>query len=156
MIWWYPEKASRKHRSSLPAVESTMRSIRGSGKGSLGQALFKSVKSMQSRYLKVMGFGTTTGLATQVGCGTILMTPASSSLSTSDTINSSFSLLCLRRTCFIGRASSLTASLCSITSLGTPGKPDASHAKTSEFSQRKAMSALSYLSSRCAPVTSQE
>ena len=107
---------------------------------------------MQSRHLKVMGFGTTTGLATQVGCGTFLMTLASSSLSTSDMMNSSFSLLCLRRTCFIGRASLLTASLCSITSLGTPGSPDASHAKTSEFSRRKATSALSYLSVRRAPM----
>ena len=48
-----------------------------------------------------------------------------------------FSLLCFRRTCFTGRASVFTASLCSITSLGTPGKPDASHTKTSEFSRRK-------------------
>ena len=46
----------------------------------------------------------------------------------------------------------LTANLCSITSLGTPGKPDASHVKTSEFSRRKATSALSYLSLRWAPM----
>ena len=76
------------------------------------------------------------------------MTPASSSLSVSETMNSNFSLLYFRRTCFTRRASAFTASLCSITSLGTPGKPDASQAKSSEFSRRKATSALSYLSLR--------
>ena len=76
------------------------------------------------------------------------MTPASISLSTSEMMNSSFSLLCLRRTCLMGFASPLTASLCSITSLGTPGNPEASHAKTSELSQRKVTSTYSYLSVR--------
>ena len=81
-----------------------------------------------------------------------MMTPASSSLSVSVMINSNFSLLYFRRTYFIGCASVFTASLCSITSLGIPGKPDAYHAKTSEFSRRKATSALSYLSARWAPM----
>ena len=79
-----------------------------------------------------------------------MMTLACSSLSVSEMMNSSFSLLCFHRTCFTGRASALTGNLCSITSLGTPGKPDASHAKKSEFSRRKATSALSYLSARWA------
>ena len=74
------------------------------------------------------------------------MTPASSNLSDSEKMNSKFSLLCM------GRAFAFTANLCPITSLGTPGKPDASHAKTSEFSQRKATSVLSYLSARWAPM----
>ena len=64
---WARWKASRKQRSLHPTVESTMRSIHGSGNGSLGQALFRSIKLMQSRHLKVKGFGTTMGLATQVG-----------------------------------------------------------------------------------------
>ena len=80
------------------------------------------------------------------------MTAASSSLSVSETMNSNFSLLCFHRTCFTGRASVFTASLCSITSLGTPGKPDASQAKTSEFSRRKSTSTLSYLLVRWAPM----
>ena len=67
-------------------------------------------------------------------------------------MNSNFSLLCFRRTCFMKRASVLTASLCLITSLGTPGKPDTSYAKTSKFSRRKATSVLSYLSGRWAPM----
>ena len=80
------------------------------------------------------------------------MTPDSISFSTSEMMNSSFSLLCFRRTCLTGFASLLTASLCSITSLGTPGNPEASHAKTSELSRRKVMSAYSYLSVRRAPI----
>ena len=39
-----------KLRSSWPAVASTMRSIRGRGKLSLGHARLTSVKSMQSRH----------------------------------------------------------------------------------------------------------
>ena len=40
-----------KLRSSWPAVASTMRSIRGSGKLSFGDALLIYVKLMQSRHL---------------------------------------------------------------------------------------------------------
>ena len=80
------------------------------------------------------------------------MTPASISLSTSEKMNSNFSLLCFGRTCLTGFASLLTASLCSITSLGTPGNPEASHLKTSELSRRKVMSVYSYLSVRRAPM----
>ena len=80
------------------------------------------------------------------------MTLDSIILSTSEMMNSSFSLLCFHRTCLTGFASLLTASLCSITSLGTPGNPEASHAKTSELSRRKVTSAYSYLSVRRAPM----
>ena len=80
------------------------------------------------------------------------MTHASISLSTSEIMKSSFSLLCLRRTCLTGFTSLLTASLCSITSLGTPGNPEASHANTSELSQRKVTSVYSYFSVRRAPM----
>ena len=54
-------------RESFYRVLTTMSSMRGRGNGYLGQALFRSMKSMQSRSLEVIGFGTTTGLATQVG-----------------------------------------------------------------------------------------
>ena len=40
-----------KLRSSWPAVASTMKSIRGRGKLSLGHARLASAKSMQSRHL---------------------------------------------------------------------------------------------------------
>ena len=42
-----------KLRSSWPAVESTMRSIRGRGKLSFRHARLTSVKSMQSRHLLI-------------------------------------------------------------------------------------------------------
>ena len=55
-----------KLRSSWPAVASTLRSIRGRGKLSFGQALLTSVKSMQSRYLP-FAFLMKTTLASQSG-----------------------------------------------------------------------------------------
>ena len=55
-----------KLRSSWPTVASTIRSIRGRGKLSLGQALLTSVKSMQSRHL-LFAFLTRTTLAYQSG-----------------------------------------------------------------------------------------
>ena len=51
-----------KLRSSWPVVASTIRSIRGRGKLSLGLALLTSVKSMQSRHFP-FAFLTRTTLA---------------------------------------------------------------------------------------------
>ena len=62
MIWLYPEKASMKLRSSWPSVASTIKSIRGRGKLSFGQALLTSMKSMQSRHFP-FAFLTRTTLA---------------------------------------------------------------------------------------------
>ena len=45
LIWLYPEKPSMKDIKTLPAVLSTKTSMCGRGKSSLGQALFKSLKS---------------------------------------------------------------------------------------------------------------
>ena len=42
---------------------------------------------------------------------------------------------------------------CSASSLGTPGMSDGFHAKMSQFSQRKEVSAPSYAGSRLAPIT---
>ena len=58
-----------KLRSSWPAVASTIRSIRGKGKLSFGQALLTSVKSIQSRHL-LFAFLTRTTLANQSGYST--------------------------------------------------------------------------------------
>ena len=58
-----------KLRSSWPVVASTIRSIRGRGKLSLGQALLTSVKLMQSRHLP-FAFLTRTTLANQSGYST--------------------------------------------------------------------------------------
>ena len=62
-------------RSSWPAVASTMRSIRGRGKLSLGHARLTSVKSMQSRHLSY-AFLTSTTLANHSGHFTSLIAPS--------------------------------------------------------------------------------
>ena len=74
-----------KLRSSWPAVESTMRSIRGRGKLSFGHARLMSVKSMQSRHLS-FAFLTSTSLANHSGYPTSLIAPAWRSLPTSSFI----------------------------------------------------------------------
>ena len=58
-----------KLRSSWSAVASTLRSIRGRGKLSFGQARLTLVKSMQSRHLSFT-FLTRTTLANQSGYST--------------------------------------------------------------------------------------
>ena len=64
-----------KLRSSWPAVASTMRSIRGRGKLSLGHARLTSVKSMQSRHL-LFAYFTSMTLANHSGYYTSLIAPA--------------------------------------------------------------------------------
>ena len=151
LIWWYPEKASRKQRRSHPAVESTIWSILGSGYGSLGQALLRSVKSTQHRFPPVY-LGTTKGLASQSAWMISRMILASNSFSTSLMMNSCFSSAWRLAFYFTGRAPGHTANWCSITSLGTPGMSDAVLANMSAFARRKAMSALSYLGGNPAPM----
>ena len=74
-----------KLRSSWSAVASTMRSIRGIGKLSLGHARLTSVKSMQSRHF-LFTFFTSTTLANHLGYSTSLTAPALRSLPTSSLI----------------------------------------------------------------------
>src|SRR3954470_20133202 len=131
------------------AVESTIWSMRGKGKGSLGQALLTSVKSMQSLHFP-FALHTTTGLAKHVGWSTPLTRPAASNLLISSAMNSWRSTACFLTLCLTGRARGQTARLCSITFLGTPGMSDGRQANTSTFARRKATSALSYLGSRVA------
>src|SRR5215216_5926207 len=121
----------------------------GKGNGSFGQALLRSVKSMQSLHFP-FAFRTTTGFSNHVGCNTPLTKPAASSFLISSTMNCCRSKACFRTFCLTGRACGQTARWCSITSLGTPGISDGCQANTSTFARRKATSALSYLSSRVA------
>src|SRR3990170_3460486 len=121
--------------------------MRGRGKGSFRQALFRSVKPMQSLHFPFT-LCTTTGFANHVGCNTPLTKPAASSFLISSEINCCRSKACFLTVCLTGRAWGHTARWCSITSLGTPGMSDGCQANTSTFAHRKAMSALSYLSSR--------
>ena len=71
-----------KDRSSFPAIASTNRSMCGRGKLSFGQALFRSVKSTQTRHFPYF-FLTTTGLASQSGYLTFVIDSTLSNFSTS-------------------------------------------------------------------------
>src|SRR6187399_50799 len=123
--------------------------MRGKGNGSLGQALFTLVKSIQSLHFP-FALRTTTGLANHVGWSTPLTRPAASNFLISSAMNSWRSTACFLTFCLMGRARGQTASLCSITFLGTPGMLDGCQANTSTFARRKATSALSYLLSSVA------
>ena len=107
-----------KLRSSWPAVASTIRSIRGRGKLSFGQALLTSVKSMQSHHLP-FSFLTRTTLANQSGYFTSCMALAWRSLLTSSLIT-----FCLSREkllfCLTGLKAGLMFSLCVITAGSIP------------------------------------
>ena len=74
-----------KLRSSWPAIASTMRSIRGRGKLSLGHARLTSVKSMQSRHFP-FAFLTSTTLANHSGYSASLIAPTWMSLPISSLI----------------------------------------------------------------------
>src|SRR6266536_5566948 len=121
--------------------------MRGKGNGSFGQALLRSVKSMQSLHFP-LAFRTTTRFANHVGCSTPLTKPAASNFLISSAMNCCLSKACFRTFCLTGRACGQIARWCSITSLGTPGISDGCQANTSTFARRKATSALSYLSLR--------
>ena len=99
-----------KLRSSWPVVASTMRSIRGRGKLSLGHARLMSVKSMQSRHLP-FAFLTSTTLANHSGYFTSLIAPAWRSLPTSSLIAFGLSGEKLLLFCLTGLKDGLTFSL---------------------------------------------
>ena len=56
MIWLYLKKLSMKDIKALPAVLSTKTSMRGKGKSSLAQALFKSIKSTHPNFPILLGY----------------------------------------------------------------------------------------------------
>ena len=89
-----------KDNSSCPAVASTCRSICGSEKLSLGQALFRSEKSMHTLHF-LFFFFTATGLASQSGYFTSLIDPILSNRSTSSFTALALSGPSLRRFCNI-------------------------------------------------------
>ena len=103
-----------KLRSSWPTVASTIRSIRGRGKLSFGQALLTSVKLMQSRHLS-FAFLTRTTLASQSGYSTSQIALAWRSLLTSSLITFCLSGAKLLLFCLTGLKEGLMFSLCVIT-----------------------------------------
>jgi hypothetical protein len=106
---------------------------------SLGQHLFKSVKSVHIHHFSFF-LWTITTLANHCGYFTSLMNPASNSRCTSAFATSTFSSDILWGFCFLGFTCGITYSLCSITSLLTPTKSEVDQAKTSLFLSRNCRS----------------
>ena len=126
----------------LFAASSTILSIRGRGKLSFGQALFRSVKFIHILHLPLF-FLTGTVLASQVGYLTSRMTFASSRRWTSALTAAAFSSDILRGICFQGLATGLISRRCSTMSLLTPRKSLADQVKTSLSLFRKSSSSSS-------------
>src|SRR5688572_12403452 len=116
--------------SSEEAVVSTRESILGNGNSSFGQALLRSVKLMHILHLP-LAFFTITVLASHSGYFTSLMTPALRSIFTLFRAPLALSSDIFRSLCFLGLKDGSTLSECSITSLLTPQRSLADHAKTS-------------------------
>jgi hypothetical protein len=116
--------------SSDEAAESTRESILGNGNSSFGQALLRSVKSMHILHLP-LAFFTITVLASHSGYFTFLMTPALRSHFTSFRAPSTLSSDIFRSLYFLCLKDGSTLSECSMTSLLTPQRSLADHAKTS-------------------------
>ena len=95
-------------------MASTIRSIRGRGKLSFGQALLISVKSMQSRHFP-FAFLTRTTLANQSGYSTSRIALACRSLLTSSSIAFCLSAAKLLLFCLISLKEGLMFNLCVIT-----------------------------------------
>ncbi|CAL9238690.1 unnamed protein product [Arabidopsis halleri] len=125
----------------FPAVASTKRSICGSGKLSLGQALLRSVKSTQTLHLPFF-FLTTTGFANQSGYLASEIEPIFRSFSTSAFTASARSRPNFLRFCLIGLKDGSTFSSWHITSMLTPGRSSADQAKVLMFSLRNEMSSV--------------
>ena len=136
LIWLYPEKASIKLRSSWPAMASTIRSIRGRGKLSFGQALLTSMKSMQSRHLS-FAFLTRTTLANKSGYSTSRIALAWRSLLTSSLIAFCLSRLKLFLFCLTGLKAGLMFSLCVIIAGSIPPISSCFQANNSIFYFKK-------------------
>ena len=132
LIWLYPEKASIKLRSSWSTVASTIRSIRGRGKLSFGQAMLISVKSMHSRHLP-FSFLMRTTLANQSRYSTSHIALACRSLLTSSSIDFCLSGVKFLLFCLTGLKEGLMFSLCVITAGSIPPISSCFQANTSMF-----------------------
>ena len=118
-----------------------MRSIRGRGKLSFGQALLISVKSMQSRHLS-FAFLTRTTLANHSGYSTSLIALAWRSLPTSSLIAFYLSGAKLLLFCLTGLKDGLTFNLWVITAEAIPLMSSYFQANTSIFFFKKWMRRL--------------
>ena len=100
-------EGSKKLIRGWPTVASTSWFILGIGNGSLGQALFKSVKSTYTRHFPLFFF-TTTVFANHSGYKTSWIALTCLSLVTSSRTASTCSLEGRRGSCFLGAINGLT------------------------------------------------
>ena len=128
-----------------------MRSIRGRGKLSFGQALLMYVKSMQSRHLS-FAFLTRTTLYNHSGYSTSLITFAWRSLSTSSLIAFYLSGAKLLLSCLTSLKEGLTFYLWVINAGSTPPMSSCFQANTSMFCSRKWMKELMMSSANLDPM----
>jgi hypothetical protein len=124
---------------SQPATKSTKWSILTSGKSSLGQHLFISVKSMHIRHFPFFLL-TITMLANHFGYVTSLMNHVSNSHCTSAFAASTLSSDILRSFYFLCFAFGWIFNMCSINSLLTPIKSEVDQVNTSLFLSRSCRS----------------
>src|SRR3954466_8881934 len=126
-------------------------SIRGRGKGSFGQALFRSLKSTHRRQ-DLSFFGTITRFASQSGCFMSLMNPASNNLASSSPMACLFGSEKRRRACLTGLNPFWIFKLCSASLRGIPSISEGCQAKMSQFSRKNSRSAASTSGFSCAPM----
>lgn len=119
-IWLYPLKPSMKEHIEYPAVTSTSISMLDKGNSFLGQALLRSLESIQ-HLIYPFFFFIGTILASHVGCWTGLTKPTSSSFWISSLISTSSSRLKLLGVCFTVLHPSLMLSLWDTSCGSRPG-----------------------------------
>ena len=128
-----PDKQSNRLITSHPTMMSTNLLILGSGYGSFGQHLFRSVKSTYIHHFPFF-FLTITTLANHSKYYTSLMTPSSSNLCTLAFAASALSVDIFLSFCFHGFAPLATFKLCCARSRLMPYRSFADQANTSWFS----------------------
>ena len=124
--------------------------MRGRGKGSFGQALLRSLKSMHRRQ-DFSFFGTITRFASQSGCFISLMNPTSSNLASSSPIACRLGSEKRRRVCLTDLNPFRMLRLCSASLRGIPGMSEGCQANMSQFSRKNSHSAASTVGFNCAP-----
>src|SRR5512132_3754101 len=125
--------------------------MHGRGKGSLGQALLRSLKSTHRRQ-DLSFFGTITRFASQSGCFISLMNPASSSLASSSPMACRLGSEKRLRVCLTGLYTFSILRLCSASLHGMPDMSEGCQEKMSQFPRRKSRSAVSIVGLNCVPM----
>ena len=140
-----------KESSSCPAVASTSRSMCCNRKLSFGQALLRSVKSMQTLHFSFLFF-TTTGSASQSGYWTSRMEPVFRSLSASSFTALAHSGPSFLHFCLTGLNVGSTFRSWEVMLMSIPGMSAADHANVLIFCLRKDKRSFLTLGGRSFPM----